>query len=68
MTKRQIKFLIPMIILILGLVVGFTLLAMVYRGNNILESLIIVIVVTIVVFLVKITKKMTVFLGTLDEK
>lgn len=67
MTKRQIKFVIPMIVLILSIVVGFTLLAMVYHGNNVLESIMIIIVIAILVILIKLTQKMTQCLGDYDE-
>jgi heme/copper-type cytochrome/quinol oxidase subunit 2 len=67
MTKNQIKFLIPMIVLIISIVVGFTLLAMVYHGNNVLEDIIIIIVIAFLVILVKLTQKMTKSLGDLDK-
>lgn len=68
MTKKQLKFVLPMILLIISIVVGFTLLAMVYHGKNILESIMIIVVVAVVITLVKLTKKMTKMLGDLDEK
>jgi heme/copper-type cytochrome/quinol oxidase subunit 2 len=56
-----------MIVLIISIVVGFTLLAMVYHGNNVLEDIIIIIVIAFLVILVKLTQKMTKSLGDLDK-
>jgi heme/copper-type cytochrome/quinol oxidase subunit 2 len=67
MTKKQIKFVIPMVVLILSIVVGFTLLAMVYHGNNALESVMIIVVIVVLVILVKLTQKMTKSLNDLEK-
>ncbi len=68
MNKNQIKILIPMIILIISIVIGFSLLAMVYHGNNVIESVVIVVVILILVALVKITKSLVKGFSTLDDK
>lgn len=67
MNKRQIKILIPMIILIISIIIGFTLLAMVYHGNNFIESVVIIIVILILVALVKVTKSLVKGFGNLDD-
>lgn len=68
MTKRQLKFILPMILLIVSIIVGFTLLAMVYHGNNTLESIMIIVVIAFIVMLVKLTQKMAKTLGEIDKK
>jgi chromate transport protein ChrA len=68
MTKRQLKFILPMILLIVSIIVGFTLLAMVYHGNNTLESIMIIVVIVFIVMLVKLTQKMAKTLGEIDKK
>ncbi|MBK5201572.1 MAG: hypothetical protein JJE21_08595 [Spirochaetaceae bacterium] len=68
MKKSQVKILIPMIILIISIIIGFTLLAMVYQGNNFIESAVIIIVILILVALVKVTKSLVNGFGTLDDE
>lgn len=58
MNKRQVKILVPMIVLILSIVIGFSLLAMVYHGNNIIESFVIIFVILILIALIRITKSL----------
>lgn len=58
MNKRQVKILVPMIILIMSIIIGFSLLAMVYQGNNIIESIVIIFVILILIALIKITKSL----------
>ncbi|MGH4036602.1 MAG: hypothetical protein ACRQFF_01985 [Sphaerochaeta sp.] len=66
MNKQQKKILIPMVILIASIIIGFTLLAMVYHGNNTVESAVIIAVIAIIFALVKMTKSLVKAFG--DEE
>lgn len=55
-----------MVILIASIIIGFTLLAMVYHGNNTVESAVIIAVIAIIFALVKMTKSLVKAFG--DEE
>jgi len=66
--KQQKKILIPMVILIASIIIGFTLLAMVYHGNSTVESAVIIAVIAIIFALVKMTKSIVKAFGNEENE
>jgi membrane protein YdbS with pleckstrin-like domain len=66
--KQQKKILIPMVILIASIIIGFTLLAMVYHGNSTVESAVIIAVIVIIFALVKMTKSLVKAFGNEENE
>ena len=56
MNKIQKKIIASLVILIISIVVGFSLLSVIYNGNILLESIVAIVVIFVIIVLIVILK------------